>query len=357
MKFDKSRSNSVGMMTDIVKKSNEELKGDTKLMLSVDVIDPAPYNSQTFNMRKIEQLAKGIKEEGFAGAIEVYPKEDGRYEIIAGHRRFEAAKKVGMKTIPCIVSAKIDEQTRKKRFLGSNIRNREMTPFDWANAIEFYKADIYPKENKKGRFRDIAAEYFGLSPATIYRYECIKRTIPELQMLADDINFPYNSFEKICTLEEKQQLVLLDKLNDFIEFKKNYEAKHDDEDENETASITGIKIKQMINSIKRDEEIKEKALKNGNMDSLKQTKKENTDEKLNQDSQNNNYEIEKLIQPVQDDNKNDIVIEPGIDIPYYADKEIMVYVERIMGILNAENEIENKESIANALNMIIDKLV
>ncbi|MFX1340822.1 MAG: ParB/RepB/Spo0J family partition protein, partial [Promethearchaeota archaeon] len=68
-------------------------------VISLDKIDPNPIQARN-ELGDIDELTNSIKEKGILEPILVRPNE-GRYEIIAGERRFVAAKKAGMEIVPC----------------------------------------------------------------------------------------------------------------------------------------------------------------------------------------------------------------------------------------------------------------
>lgn len=259
MKLKLENSNNSKLVDDIMKKSSEELSGqETMRLIPIEEIDHDPKNKDVFNMREIESIRDSIKDIGFFGVIEVRQKENGRYEIISGHRRFEAAKLAGEKKIRCLVTANVDELTRRKRFIRSNTLNRKMTPLDWAHCVEYYRTEIYSVEKPSGKFRNAAAAELGISSQTVYRYECILRCIPELQKYADDMKFPYRMFESIATLNNEEQIKLYNKINEYIEFQKSYREKIDEELEEDVMMISAAKLKSMITVIKNEREIERK---------------------------------------------------------------------------------------------------
>lgn len=88
--------------------SNTNSEGGTWIPLSQIV----PWNSQPrqyFDEEEIQSLATAFKEHGFKGAINVRPKDDA-YEIVAGERRWRAAKIAGLERIRCFVDEFSDDQ-------------------------------------------------------------------------------------------------------------------------------------------------------------------------------------------------------------------------------------------------------
>lgn len=258
MKIDLTKSNNMSLMNDIINKPQDD---DVALTLPVEQIDYDPDNKEVFTEGKIKEIAESIKEVGFTGAIEVFQKKDGRYQIIAGETRYRANLLVGNKTIRAIVTANIKEEDRVRRFLGSNLLARDLTPYDYANVISYYKEHLFEidkaKEKEEGnslRFRDVASKYLNMSASSVYRYECILRCIPELKAYAKDKTFPYNTFEKICTLSEEEQYVLYDRIKEYINFCNSFKPE-------DAPSITDVKIRQMISAVRKDLEKREKEKK------------------------------------------------------------------------------------------------
>ena len=79
------------------------------------------------NKEYVEQLAASLKVDGQWNPIIVRPKEDGRYEVIAGHYRLQAAKKAGFKEIEATVRALSDEDADVLS-LKTNLIRLDMTP-------------------------------------------------------------------------------------------------------------------------------------------------------------------------------------------------------------------------------------
>jgi ParB family chromosome partitioning protein len=197
-------------------------------------------------MDDIAFLAQGIKEDGFFGAIEVYKKPDGRYEISAGHRRYEAMKLLGRKTIPCIVKEIPDDFARGKKLLSSNIRNRKLTPMDWARSVAYYE-HLLVENGQKKNFEKQATEFFNISSSQLYRYQCLLKLIPELQELADNPLFPFSALREAVSLTPEGQMQLYKQLSVHLE-------KGTSNEDNTEIKLTRTKIVQIINNIRDQEE-------------------------------------------------------------------------------------------------------
>ncbi len=183
--------------------------------IDIELLDENPDNALIFNMDGIDGLAKTIKDEGFSGAIEVYKKEDGRYEISSGHRRVRAAKKLGLKTIPAIVSIKPDDITTRIRLLSSNIHNRDLTALDRARAMDYYAETLKLADNKKRSAREMnlkIAEFFNMSESTVRRYRYLTGLIDPLKKLLESKKISYKDMYQIGGCSEDIQKAFLDKV-------------------------------------------------------------------------------------------------------------------------------------------------
>lgn len=189
--------------------------------IDMNLIDFHPDNEDIFGHDDIDFLADEINEEGFSGVIEVYEKENGRYEISSGHRRYLAARVNKMTHIPSIVYKDTDDITKAKRVIMKNIHNRRMTPLKWAKSLEFYdkkvlsvEKDENGKKKYEGRKRDVLAKKFNLSPSTVHRYMSLLKLIPEFKKYVDQQDFPYYNFYAITQLDESTQRELYVRLMD-----------------------------------------------------------------------------------------------------------------------------------------------
>lgn len=226
--------------------------------IPLNEIDKNPDNDKVFNMKEIELLATSIDEEGFSGAIEVYKKPDGRYEISSGHRRYKAMVLLKRLTIPCIIKDIPSDFEKGKKLLLSNTLNRKLTPMDMARAIDYYDK-LLTQAGEKKNFIQQAMKFFGLSYPQVYRFQCLLKIIPELQEMANDPNFPFSAFRSAALLTEEGQKELYNQLKYFIV---KPEDRREDEDELDVKEmkLTRPRIEQIIDNIRMREEYQARPL-------------------------------------------------------------------------------------------------
>lgn len=207
-RLDFSKSGSSSMVKNVMGKVKNTDMNNKKREIDMDLIDMNPDNEMIFGLDDIDYLASAIKEDGFVGAIEVFAKDNGRYEISAGHRRYLAARENGMKKIPCIVMEDTDDATRARRLIMSNIHQRKLTPLNWGKALQYYKDHVIPEGTKE--VRNILAKEFNLSTATLQRYLKLLDLIPEFQREAEKEGFPYANYVDVANLNPEQQKIIYD---------------------------------------------------------------------------------------------------------------------------------------------------
>jgi ParB family chromosome partitioning protein len=111
-------------------------QSDKVIEISVDLIASGESQPRKdFDEEKLKLLADSIAELGVIQPIIVQKRIDGTYSIIAGERRWRAARKAGLKTIPAIVR-NLDELTRMQQALIENIVREDLNAIEEAEAID-----------------------------------------------------------------------------------------------------------------------------------------------------------------------------------------------------------------------------
>ncbi len=104
--------------------------------LPVDIIQRGKYQPRIdMNQEALDELANSIKAQGVVQPIVVRPIGEGRYEIIAGERRWRATQLAGMATIPAI-SRDVPDEAAIAMSLIENIQREELNPIEEAAALQ-----------------------------------------------------------------------------------------------------------------------------------------------------------------------------------------------------------------------------
>lgn len=114
----------------------EEKSSETGGIDYININDIKPNSNQprkTFDEDKLEELAASIKEHGLIQPI-VLRKVDKGFEIVAGERRWRAARKVGIKEVPCIIKELTDEENMLLAII-ENMQREDLNPIEEAEGI------------------------------------------------------------------------------------------------------------------------------------------------------------------------------------------------------------------------------
>ena len=100
----------------------------------VELIRPNPSQPRkAFDADALERLAESVAESGVVQPLIVRPLQDGRYELIAGERRWRAAQKAGLETVPAVLRSE-DETRRLQMALVENMAREDLNPVEEARA-------------------------------------------------------------------------------------------------------------------------------------------------------------------------------------------------------------------------------
>ena len=124
------------LVTEVEEEQPKEQIEDNENLKTLKITDVEPNRDQArkiFNQESLEELADSIKTYGVIQPI-VVTKKEGYYAIVAGERRWRAAKIAGLEEIPAIIRDD-DEQTNKEIALIENIQREDLNPYEKALGI------------------------------------------------------------------------------------------------------------------------------------------------------------------------------------------------------------------------------
>lgn len=165
--------------------------------IPIELIDDFPDHPFKVRMDEdMDQLVESIKERGLITPITLRPKEDGRYEVVSGHRRKKACEIAGLST----VKADVREMTRDEAIIlmvESNLQRSVILPsekaFSYKMRLEALKrqgqrSDLtsVPSAQKLKTSREMVGDIVGESQDNVRRYIRLTELIPELLDLVDE---------------------------------------------------------------------------------------------------------------------------------------------------------------------------
>lgn len=204
--------------------SREEAKLSKIRDISISEIDEFPdHPFKVLIDEDMEQLVESIKRNGVMTPATVRLKEDGRYELISGHRRKKACELAGLETLKC----EVKELTRDEAIIvmvESNLQRSVILPSEKAFA---YKMRLEAMKRQAGRptkenyspvgnnfefatSSDELAEKVGESKNQIFRYIRLTELVPEILQMVDERQIAFRPAVEISYLTEEQQYTLLE---------------------------------------------------------------------------------------------------------------------------------------------------
>ena len=167
----------------------------------------------------MEQLVESIKRNGVMTPATVRLKEDGRYELISGHRRKKACELAGLETLKC----EVKELTRDEAIIvmvESNLQRSTILPSEKAFAYKM-RLEAMDRQGQrsdltstpmvsKSRSNEELAERVGESREQIRRYIRLTELVPEILQMVDERRIAFRPAVEISYLPEEQQYTLLD---------------------------------------------------------------------------------------------------------------------------------------------------
>lgn len=128
--------------------------------LPLDVLQPGRYQPRTrMDEGSLYELAESIKSQGIMQPVLVRPVAEGRYEIIAGERRFRAARLAGLDRVPVLVKPVPDESAAVMALI-ENIQREDLNAIDEAHGLQRLIQEF-------GMTHDAVAQSVGKSRATV----------------------------------------------------------------------------------------------------------------------------------------------------------------------------------------------
>ena len=211
--------------------STQELRDDAKLSkirdIPLELIDDFP--DHPFKVRDDEdmiQLVESVKERGVITPATVRQKEDGRYELISGHRRKRACELAGFEALRCEV-VDLDRDAATVLMVESNYQRSQILPSEKAFA---YKMRLEAMNRQAGRPRkenptpvvsdldgqrtnEILGNEVGESREQTRRYIRLTNLVPELLDLVDEGKIKMRPAVELSYLDEDSQRAVVDEID------------------------------------------------------------------------------------------------------------------------------------------------
>ena len=223
----KSSAKSINLtsLDDLFSTEESRAEESCEKVVRIPLAELHPFPNHPFHVRDDEAMQNtvdSIKEYGVLTPGIVRPREDGGYEIVAGHRRKHGSELAGLSDMPCIVR-EMDNDTATILMVDSNIQREDILPSERAQA---YKMKAEALNRKMGRpakenegqvvptFRgkktsEIIGEQVGENYKQVERYMRLTELQPELQQMVDDKKIAMTPAVELSYLKPEEQQMLL----------------------------------------------------------------------------------------------------------------------------------------------------
>lgn len=202
--------------------STDESRAESQLekVVTLNPAEISDFPNHPFKVKQDEAMAEmvdSVRKYGVLVPALVRPKEDGGYEMVAGHRRKFAAALAELTEIPCIVRNLSDDEATII-MVDSNLQRETILPSEKAFAYKMkldamkrqgQRSDLTcaPLEHKSGKpkSRDILANQSGDSREQVRRYIRLTELIPSVLQMVDDGKIAFRPAVELSYLSKEQQ--------------------------------------------------------------------------------------------------------------------------------------------------------
>ena len=213
-------------LDDLFSTENDRADSQLEKVVTLNPAEISDFPNHPFQVRQDDDMAEmveSIKKYGVLVPALVRPKEDGGYEMVAGHRRKFAAALAGIAEIPCIVRSLTDDEATIV-MVDSNLQREKILPSEKAFA---YKMKLDAMKRQAGRpskenSRPLDTNLIGTrsdeqlakdspdSARQIQRYIRLTELIPSVLQMVDDGKIAFRPAVELSYLSKEQQQALFE---------------------------------------------------------------------------------------------------------------------------------------------------
>ena len=191
-------------------------RGEKEEVVYLNLSELHPFKNHPFGVRddaEMQGLVESVKASGVNQPALVRPREDGGYEIIAGHRRLRASELAGFINMPCIVRSMTDDEA-VLAMTDDNLRHREhILPTEKAQSLKMQVEAIKhqgarPGEDAKDagkRSTQVVGDRNGMNYKQVQRYIRLTELVPDLKKMVDEKKLSFTPAVEISFIRPKNQ--------------------------------------------------------------------------------------------------------------------------------------------------------
>ena len=191
-------------------------RAEKEEIVYLNLSDLHPFKNHPFGVRddaEMQGLVESVKASGVNQPALVRPREDGGYEIIAGHRRQRASELAGFANMPCIVRNMTDDEAILA-MTDDNLRHRErILPTEKAQSLKMQVEAIKHQGSRPGeedkeagkRSTQVVGDRNGMNYKQVQRYIRLTELVPDLQKMVDEKKLAFTPAVEISFIRPKNQ--------------------------------------------------------------------------------------------------------------------------------------------------------
>ena len=207
--------------------STEESRADAgrEKVMEIALTELFPFKDHPFKVKDDEAMAEtaeSIKEYGVLVPAIARPRDEGGYELVAGHRRHRASELAGLETMPVLVR-NLDDDAATIIMVDSNLQRENILPSERAFAYKL-KLDAIKRQGERSDLtsRQVGEKLWSVeelaknapdSQRQIHRYIRLTELIPELLDMVDDKKIAFNPAVELSYLKPEEQTNLLESMD------------------------------------------------------------------------------------------------------------------------------------------------
>jgi ParB family transcriptional regulator, chromosome partitioning protein len=174
--------------------------GGTPREIPTDHIDPNPYQTRMqVDEQKLDELARSIIANGVVQPIIVRPLPNGRFQLIAGERRWRASIKAGKDTVPAILRQVSDEQAMEMTIV-ENLQRADLNPMEQARAYDRLSRDFHMTQEQ-------VAQRTGKDRATVANFLRLLRLPLPVQSKVESGDLSFGHARALLSLDGAEEIL------------------------------------------------------------------------------------------------------------------------------------------------------
>ncbi len=170
--------------------------------IPVDLIERNPYQTRTaVDEAALNELVASIQSSGVIQPIVIRHISDGRFQLITGERRWKAAMRAGLSTIPALIREVSNQQAMEMTII-ENLQRQDLNPMDQAHAFDRLAREFALTQEQ-------VAKRTGAERASVANYLRLLRLPPEVQMCVQQGTISFSHAKLLMSLDSPEAMVKL----------------------------------------------------------------------------------------------------------------------------------------------------